>query len=62
MTMLFKKAPPGHRTRSREDETVLVMKPENSQVLSYQRVANNNKMDLPVVSHMIGFLVFFKLV
>ena len=50
MTMLFKKAPPGHRTRSREDETVIVMKTENSQVLSYQRMANKNRLELPVVS------------
>lgn len=49
MTMLFKKVDPHHRTRCKEHDTVLVIKPENSKVLSFQRMANSCKLDLPVV-------------
>ncbi|ELU00049.1 hypothetical protein CAPTEDRAFT_153443 [Capitella teleta] len=48
MTMLYRKAPPGHRTRCKEDDLVIAVQPSNAQLLFHQRASQGNALQLPV--------------
>lgn len=45
MTMLFKHAPPAHRTRCREEEVMVAVSPDNQRVLHYEKVGSSKKFD-----------------
>ena len=50
MTMLFKKAPPNHCTRCKEEDVVMAIDKSADRILSYQRVVARTKFEFPVVS------------
>ena len=50
MTMVFKKAPPNHCTRCKEEDVVMAIEKGKDRVLSYQKVAARTKFEFPVVS------------
>ena len=49
MTMVMKHAPPGQRTRSREEEVIVAVATSNDRILHYQKVASSKKFDFPLV-------------
>lgn len=49
MTAIFRRAKPGHRTRSVEDDSVVVVDGANNKVLLYEKVANNLNLQVPLV-------------
>ncbi|XP_031572968.1 translation initiation factor eIF-2B subunit epsilon-like [Actinia tenebrosa] len=48
MTMVFKTANPGHRTRCREDDTVLALDSSTNRVLFYERTIKRKKFEFPL--------------
>lgn len=49
MTHIFRKTFPGHRSRSLEEEVVLVINPNNGRILNYQQTRNLKKLNFPLV-------------
>ena len=49
MTMVMKHAPPGQRTRSREEEVIVAVATSNDRILHFQKVASSKKFDFPLV-------------
>ena len=52
MTMIFQKVPPGHRSRNKEDDIFLAVDKSSNRVLHYQRVRDQSKLQIPVVSEL----------
>ncbi|XP_071088301.1 translation initiation factor eIF2B subunit epsilon-like isoform X1 [Haliotis cracherodii] len=48
MTLVCKKAPPGHRTRCSEDEILVAVESDTNRVLHYQKAYQQNKFHIPV--------------
>ena len=55
MTMVMKHAPPGQRTRSREEEVIVAVATSNDRILHYQKVASSKKFDFPLVGVKLPF-------
>ena len=49
MTVVMKKAPPGHCSRCREDDVLLVLDSTNDRILHFLKTGNQKKMELPAV-------------
>ena len=56
----MKDAPPGQRTRCREEEVILAVATNNDRILYYQKVASSKKFDFPLVRHSTFSLKFCK--
>jgi hypothetical protein len=56
MTVVMKKAPPGHCSRCREDDVLLAIDSSNSRILHYLKTGNQKKLELPVVCVLILLL------
>lgn len=50
MTLLYKKAPPGHRIRCAEDNVLLAVDTESKRVLHYQRIGLDKNLRIPTVN------------
>lgn len=50
MTMVMRTADPGHRTRCSEEEVMVTIKPDNSQLLQYQKGVDTRRFSFPLVS------------
>ncbi|XP_074650422.1 translation initiation factor eIF2B subunit epsilon-like [Tubulanus polymorphus] len=48
MTMVFKHAPAGHRSRCHEDEVIIAVDKETDQVLHYSKVGDKKKIAFPL--------------
>lgn len=48
MTVVMKKATPGHCSRCREDDVLLAIDSSNSRILHYLKTGNQKKLELPV--------------
>ncbi|KAL5020814.1 hypothetical protein ScPMuIL_002104 [Solemya velum] len=47
MTMIMKEAPPGHRSRCKEEDITVAVEKETNRVLHYQKVGHERKLDFP---------------
>ena len=50
MTMVFKQAPPGHRTRCPEEDVVVAVEKQTNRIVSYQKVKQQTRFHFPLVS------------
>ncbi|XP_052078561.1 translation initiation factor eIF-2B subunit epsilon-like isoform X2 [Mytilus californianus] len=48
MTVIMKKAPPGHCSRCREDDSLVAIDSTNDRILHYLKTGNQKKLQLPV--------------
>ncbi|KAJ8297595.1 hypothetical protein KUTeg_024126 [Tegillarca granosa] len=48
MTMVFKKAPPGHHTRCKEEEVVMAVENTTNRVVHYRKIGNQKRLEFPV--------------
>ena len=62
MTHLFKQCYSGHRSRSAEEELVLIVNPATQRILNYQRTTNLKKIHFPLVCSMLKFTNLDKLI
>lgn len=53
MTMVFKKAPPGHHTRCKEEEVVMAVENTTNRVVHYRKIGNQKRLEFPVVKDFI---------
>jgi translation initiation factor eIF-2B subunit epsilon len=58
MTTVFRRAEPYHKIRSIEDELVTVVDSETNKILHFERVYNNRRLQIPLVSKAIIFSRF----
>ena len=49
MTLVYKDAPPGSRTRCKEDDLILAINPTNQRILHYHKVGSLHKFEIPLV-------------
>ena len=47
--MVMRTADPGHPTRCHEEEVLLAIRPDNSQIVQYQKGSNAKKFSFPLV-------------
>jgi len=52
MTMVFRQVPPGHPTRSSQDEIIVAVDNQTKNVIHYQKLADGSKkrVEFPIVS------------
>lgn len=48
--MIMKEAPPGHRSRCKEEDVIIAIEKETNRILHYQKVGHERKLDFPKVS------------
>lgn len=51
MTMVFREVPPGHPTRSPQDEIIVALDNQTKNVIHYQKVADSKRFEFPVVMY-----------